>query len=321
MASALHNYDCAVQKLPEQTYPISRLRKYDKEKISRGRYAAVRYLETTPFCWMCARRSGESVPTKEHIFPQWSFKYFDDEQLRFEPWRLSIRNSAATDRRGPMSAHTMVESRVCNVCNNGWMSQLEAAVEPLVFGADRNLNADQVEILSRWLAKTSAVLNVSQTAPLKWKAEDRHSIARGMPSNVRVSAFRVPQSDLNWVQGLHFGCLFPSDLDVRLQAGLSGMVHVCSIQIRDIVGLVVKYPWQLAHANFELSGTPIWTRAGSMPVDLDDLPIEKDTFAASATGEWRDSPLFGRPTIASIDFLETEASRVKYSIPSHVNGC
>ncbi|WP_197481926.1 hypothetical protein [Rhodococcus sp. HS-D2] len=265
----------------------------------------MRYLETTPFCWMCSRTSGESAPTKEHIFPQWSFKHFREDQLRFEPWRLSVRHGVETDKRGPMPARTMVESRVCNLCNNGWMSQLEAAVEPLIFGQDRNLDKGQVEILSRWLAKTSAVLNVSQTAPLKWKAEDRHQIARGMPSNIRVSAFRVPESDLNWVQGLPLGVVFPSDFDQRLQDGLTGMVHVCSIQIHDIVGLVVKYPWQFAHAEFELSGVSIWTKDGSLPVDLDDLPLEEDMFSVFVSGKWRDSPLFGRPTIGSVDFFES----------------
>ncbi len=298
-------YDLAVHRSPDQAYPPSRLRKYDREKVSGGRYATVRYLETTPFCWMCARSSGESVPSKEHIFPQWSFKYFTDEQLRFEPFRLSLRHGAAADKRGPMPAQTMVESRVCKVCNNGWMSQLEAAAEPLIFGQDRNLDEGQVETLSRWFAKTSAVLNVSQTAPLKWKAEDRHRIARGMPPNIRVSVFRVPESDLNWVQGLPLGFVFPIDFDQRLQNGLMGMVNVCSIQVHDIVGLVVKYPWQLAHAEFELSGVSIWTGDGSLPVNLDDLPLEKDMFSVLVSGAWKDSPLFGRPTIDSIDFFES----------------
>lgn len=303
--TGLHYYDLAMQQKPDPAYLTSRLRKYDREKISQGRYATVRYLETTPFCWMCTRSTDQSMPTKEHIFPQWSFKYFEKEQLRFEPWHLSVREGVAADRRGPMPAQTLVESRVCNVCNNGWMSLLEAAVESLIFGQDRNLDERQVENLSRWFAKTSAVLNVSQTAPLKWKAEDRHRIARGMPSNVRVSVFRVPQSDLNWVQGLPFGCLFPNDFDARLSHGLGGMVHVCSIQIRDIVGLVVKLPWQLAHVEMELSGVPIWTGARPMSANLDDLPLEKDIFSASVSGAWRDSPLFGRPTTASIDFFQT----------------
>ncbi len=294
-----------MHRASDQAYPTSRLRKYDREKISRGRPATVRYLETTPFCWMCTRTSGEAVPTKEHIFPQWSFEHFTEEQLQFEPFRFSVRHGVAADKRGPMPARTMVESRVCNICNNGWMSLLEAALGPLIFGPSRNLDEAQVETLSRWFAKTSAVLNVSQPAPLKWKAEDRHRIARGMPPNIRVNAFRVPDSDLNWVQGLPFGMLFPSDFPLRLQNGLGGMVHVCSIQIRDIVGLVVKYPWQLAHAEFELSGVPIWTGEGPLPVNLDALPLKNDMFSVLVSGEWKDSPLFGRPTIDSIDFFES----------------
>ncbi|WP_043778194.1 hypothetical protein [Rhodococcus sp. JVH1] len=288
----------------DRTYPASGLRKYDKEKISGSRAAASRYLEVTPFCWMCPRTTGQATPTKEHIFPQWSFKHFTEEQLRFEPFRLSIAMGVETDKRGPMPARTMVESRVCNVCNNGWMSRLEAAVEPLIFERDRNLNRGDVELLSRWFAKTSAVLNVSQTAPLKWKAEDRHRIALGMPSNIVVSAFRVPDSDLNWVQGFSSGLLFPEGFDPRLSQGLLSMIHICNIQIRDIVGTVVKYPWQLAHSEIVLPGVPLWTREGPMPVDLDLLPLEKDIHTGFVTGEWKDSPLLGRPTIDSVDFFE-----------------
>ena len=41
-----------------------------------------------------------------------------------------------------------------------------------------------------------------------------------------------------------------------------------------------------------------------MPVNLDDLPLEEDMFSVFVSGEWRDSPLFGRPTVDSIDFFE-----------------
>ncbi len=39
-----------------------------------------------------------------------------------------------------------------------------------------------------------------------------------------------------------------------------------------------------------------------MPVDLDDLLLEKDMFSMTVSGEWKDSALLGRPTIDSVDF-------------------
>jgi hypothetical protein len=60
----------------------------------------------------------------------------------------------------------MVLGRVCRGCNNGWMSQLEAAAKPTLL----ELAAGRVSVselspgrrtFARWALKTAAALNVS----------------------------------------------------------------------------------------------------------------------------------------------------------------
>lgn len=175
------------------------------------------------------------------------------------------------ERRGPMPTKTLVESSVCNFCNNGWMASLESQVESIIFGENRTVDEKHAEVLARWLAKTSAIINVSQTYPLKWEQHARHQLAYGMAGNVVVSVFRVDGSDINWMQ-ITLGTLeVPSGMPMSLYMLLAGLVHVCYIRMHDLVGVVVKYPWQLSNAIFSLPGTILWNK-GIQKVDLDSLP-------------------------------------------------
>lgn len=59
---------------------------------------------------------------------------------------------------------------VCAKCNNGWMSRLEVAVDPIIdkltTGTEFNkLGLDEVETLARWTGKTAIVLGYLTPSP------------------------------------------------------------------------------------------------------------------------------------------------------------
>lgn len=77
------------------------------------------------------------VRAKEHVIPQWLMAYLGitDDQL-FLAVAQSVDNTILVDRK--VDAASFVEGRVCENCNNGWMSDLETAamelLKPLIEG-------------------------------------------------------------------------------------------------------------------------------------------------------------------------------------------
>lgn len=273
----------------EATYKVASLRRYERRVMQQGRVRHPRYIEVTPSCWMCAEPRGGS--TKEHVFPKWMATRFDDEELTFAPVRLA-QTVIPTDERGSMPLQAMTMPTVCASCNNGWMSSLEAEANRLIFGDRRSLTTRQVADLARWFVKTAVVVNLSQTAPLLWQPHERHRLSDSIPPRVRVSLFRVPEWGLNWVQGQPPVIRFDKTRVDHYEAGFyCALTHVCRILVGDLVGVVVRPPWQLSQVTFDLPGELVWDGA-PRPVDLDALPELPDWHSGIVAGYERHSPTF-----------------------------
>jgi hypothetical protein len=91
--------------------------------------------------------------TKEHIWPQWLA-----DVLRGLP-RLGRVERWSSTAGGQASRQPFLSSTVkvfCDECNNGWMSQLEAAAKPLVgpmvLDEAMDLDAAAQRIVANWIA-------------------------------------------------------------------------------------------------------------------------------------------------------------------------
>lgn len=256
------------------TYLVRNLRRYDKRVLQQGRARTSRYLEVEPPCWFCP--TSQAADTAEHVFPRWSFKYFQETQLHVEPTRLH-RGIVPTDQRGQIPLHSLVLKGVCANCNNGWMSRLEAHSQPLISGSVRSLDAAATFTLARWFAKTAIVLNLSQTYPLVWQAEERHQLSNGLPDRLQVSLLRAERDDVNWLQRHPSGMFTPGPVQDSLEPAFHlALTHECRIWIKDVVGVVVHRPWQLSACDVSLPGAPIWDGNSSHPVAIDELPADPD---------------------------------------------
>ena len=114
-------------------------------------------------CVFCGARAD----SREHVWPRWLSRLL----AQYNPGGLfTIENTLRPDR-GPFSSAGMDLKlrRVCGACNNGWMSDLEAAAQPvlapMIEGWPTTLSADQQEIAAAWAMKTALVCALTGGVP------------------------------------------------------------------------------------------------------------------------------------------------------------
>ncbi len=115
----------------------------------------------------CMGCSGKGPFTKEHVIPQWLQKYLNIEHEIVAPIMLDNKHDQILKSRGGTPLKSFYRKKICAKCNNGWMSQLENAVTPLlstlVTGkkALDALTTEERYIFSKWSLKTIFMLNAA----------------------------------------------------------------------------------------------------------------------------------------------------------------
>ena len=104
--------------------------------------------------------------TKEHLFPDWLSKMYDDTVTGINEG-TNADGSIAYSYTSKIFQQTM--NSVCEVCNNGWMSQIENEAKPILIKMLRNksfvLDKKSQIKLSTWAMKTILVSNHGNPAP------------------------------------------------------------------------------------------------------------------------------------------------------------
>lgn len=127
-------------------------------------------------CIFCSKPLGANR-AKEHVVPDWLLKHLQIKEDDIFQAVATSSNSAIVERR-TIDMDSLVEGRVCDDCNKGWMSGLENEAKPLLMPlidgkrTVYNLTHQERLVVSRWAAKTSYVL--SSATPLKQPAEPAH---------------------------------------------------------------------------------------------------------------------------------------------------
>ena len=102
-------------------------------------------------CLFCDRQAG----SREHLWAAW----IHERLPKREPIRITSADRPITFSKNP---EIKVKS-VCGVCNNGWMSNLEAASIPVVGNLMQDislpLDTSQQTLLATWAVKTAMVLD------------------------------------------------------------------------------------------------------------------------------------------------------------------
>jgi len=106
---------------------------------------------------------GDINLTREHVFPNWMAKLFAEKTSTTTV--IERDGEVQSSYVSPVFQQTL--KRVCKACNNGWMSDLEAKVkpiiEPMLFRMDYSTELTQSEqdTLAFWTQKTSMILSLS----------------------------------------------------------------------------------------------------------------------------------------------------------------
>lgn len=144
-------------------------------------------------CLFCNCQAG----SREHLWAAWIHKRLPKK----EPIRITFPNrSVATSKNPEIKVKT-----VCGVCNNGWMSHLEAACVPLIGNLMQDislpLDTSQQVLLATWAVKTAMVLdstNTRERSTFYTKSEcEQLRLTSAIPAHTRVW---IGRSALN---GLH----------------------------------------------------------------------------------------------------------------------
>lgn len=252
---------------------MARQRPYDQQLEARGATLAWRVNERVPFCWMCNRTQGHRA--REHIFPRWLLVELNALDEPFNPTHEDFLGRPISSR-GPIRASAFVAGEICESCNNGWMSDLEAEVQPILFppGGRVTLSVPDQEVLARWLIKTAVVLNTSQNYRLMVPRAARHALARGVPPHFAAYLARHTQASgkLNFGQTTGASSIVPSGHQEAYQRE-AVKVYGCALAIDDFVGVVV-YARPDAWAMPTEPMTRIWPT--SVPVIWAELPVVEE---------------------------------------------
>jgi hypothetical protein len=116
-------------------------------------------------CVFCETPLTRENRSKEHVIPQWLLEFLNVREEKIQPTHVSNKGEILTTRQHTLEK--LLAGQICEVCNCGWMSELEQVaipiIKPLIRGASTvvELNDTERQILSRWSAKTAFALNSS----------------------------------------------------------------------------------------------------------------------------------------------------------------
>jgi hypothetical protein len=115
------------------------------------------------FCGIARKMS------KEHVVAQWMHPILPTSPINkisaveFKETNPAEWKQFSTARQG--NSFNKTTTKVCEVCNNGWMSLLEIEVRsiitPLILGQRASLSPEQQAVLARWGAKTGTVCSAT----------------------------------------------------------------------------------------------------------------------------------------------------------------
>jgi hypothetical protein len=193
-------------------------------------------------CLFCDNNSG----SKEHLWPKWIH-----ERKDFGPLRIQRGNSEQKIIPNP---EIMVKT-VCGVCNNGWMSNLEAENIPIIGSMLQDiaipLDGAQQKSVAAWSVKTAMVSD-----SMKGRSAPNQFYNRDERANMRVSR-EIPARTLIWIgriDGMHLGNFGTDFALFDPQKERIGMGSVSTSVAGHFVAQVVTV--HIEKENIEISNLP-----------------------------------------------------------------
>jgi hypothetical protein len=160
-------------------------------------------------CLSCGLTSN--TPSGEHVFSDWLLKELQCQEL---PMHFSRRYGDGTTsvHRTGITIGSFRLKRVCEGCNNGWMSRLEDRAKPILLplmkgqrGID-SLQEDECRILAKWAGKTALI--------------ESRAIGAECPIDEKLLAWMRTHEDYGPGQFAVAGCIFNLKAVAHMQVGI-----------------------------------------------------------------------------------------------------
>ena len=239
------------------------------------------------FCGVNLDAGQKDLPssrTGEHAFARWYRDVVVNNKIKMFTAVQGV--SPVLHRQPPLGR--LINKNVCKSCNNGWMSQLETDVTPLVqrltAGEDiRTFSKPEVETLARWAAKTAAAL--SHVTP-QLQRVPKHASMSLHPDRRVAPKYRVFYSQIKADLTLEGGFL---QLVYGSELGLVGTNELPGTRITLCVYnhcFTVDFPPIVKRLSYDLSEScsamlwPTWIPAGAAEINVPTpAPISDVLFA------------------------------------------
>ncbi len=136
---------------------------------------------------------GAKANSYEHIFPDWINRVIVNTKLDAEAFAIADGKVEESRRYVAKKAANLKAKIVCSACNEGWMSDLETAIAPLltplIVGQETTLDQPQELLVATWAVKTAMVGETIMYRQARFSQEERNLVReqRQPPLRARVS--------------------------------------------------------------------------------------------------------------------------------------
>ena len=157
-------------------------------------------------CIFCGRHGNKS---KEHFYPEWLREFIATDGVHNSATTVTQLGNAPKVLTGSSrrQGHLITKKFrvVCESCNNGWMSQIESAVKPIllagVHGVELSLDREKQRNLAAWVCLKAMVCEHSDAKLASTPFVDRHAFYndRLIPEYFRLYIGAHSTNSVTWV--------------------------------------------------------------------------------------------------------------------------
>jgi len=259
---------------------------------------------------------GAGNLSKEHIWPQWAFPFVRTHDASgsnisgfFVQEDKTLVSKKVKERQGDVTT-TKIRA-VCARCNNGWMNEIEGAMQrvaaPLILGRPATITLAMQTVIAQWLTLKVMVGEHSQRNPaevvIPQSARQAFKDQRIIPACIRLWIARCVSN--RWRSGyLRHSALLSDNVSIVPNNGRKN-VQTTAIGIGELFSYAmvsVSESIQL-HEFFRISDrlVPLWPPQGgdiiwppSTPINeraADTAALALDTLMKSPGVGWRPIPV------------------------------
>ena len=226
-------------------------------------------------CIFCEGDCSGKKRAKEHIIPKHIQEKFQlrTQKMVHAPAKMIAKgfwgghiSNLPVDRELTFSG--FLAGKVCNKCNNNWMSDLESQAQGFIYNlisGEKNIiacNCKEMNILAKWVFKTSAALSLSTDAAQNYVLPEHAkefgaSPAHEIPAKISIFGCTAKKSDFLWSLSPTWQAQTNEDIQERELSWMQRRAYKIFIQLGHLMLVTCFWPAQDVKYTMEQLGVII----------------------------------------------------------------